>query len=502
MAQLESRQQQLKKMADRANRKYKQNKQMRRDEDEACAALGLDGDGAAAADGERARRERRRVKKRAKKKRAAAKLKKQRCRAAAEDKENAAAAAPFVHPLDAHFDVAGIDKDSAAEQRAAAEREVAMGEDKDGSGGCGFDFPTPGRASSGFSHPLDGAMDGTFRAAAEAKDEEAAEAELDAELARAEAKEQSGLGEGRDNEAARRSAGGGGGGGSSSSGDDDDEEEEVLPAMMRTTRSLASKVAQCSAQMRAAADATAEALENGRTTRASPARSARGGDDIMARVRASEAARAHAAAGAELPDLGGGDLCAPLAEAASELCSLNESVERTIARWQQMYALDSDDDQSDDGDDGDDDGEAEGKESDDVGDDSDDEEDDDMTGLGTLRGGTAAELGALRGDLASINSKVGRADQQVALLMERIQRDLGIIVQDDKTAGAVRLDLDARVPSRRPMSRAEAKEGDREPENASDASDDDTPFSVTQIIAEANAVLEQREEALCMFDDM
>jgi len=336
---------------------------------------------------------------------------------------------------------------------------------------------------------------------------EAAEAELDVELARAEAKEQGGLGEGRDNEAARRSAGGGGGGGgggSSSSGDDDDEEEEdeLLPAMMRTTRSLASKVAQCSAQMRAAADATAEALENGRTTRASPAHSARGGDDIMARVRASEVARAHAAAGAELPDLGGPDLCAPLAEAASELCSLNESVERTIARWQQMYALDSDDDQSDQSDDGDDDGEAEGKESDDDGDDSDDDEDDDVAGLDALCGGTAAELGALRGDLASINSKVGRADQQVALLMERIQRDLGIIVQDDKTAGAVRLDLDARVPSRRPMSRAEAKESDREPEDGEDASDDDTPFSVTQIIAEANAVLEQREEALSMFDDM
>ena len=117
-------------------------------------------------------------------------------------------------------------------------------------------------------------------------------------------------------------------------------------------------------------------------------------------------------------------------------------------------------------------------------------------------GGTAAELGALRGDLASINSKVGRADQQVALLMERIQRDLGIIVQDDKTAGAVRLDLDARVPSCRPMSRAEAEESDREHEDGEDASDDDTPFSVTQIIAEANAVLEQREEALSMFDDM
>ena len=43
--------------------------------------------------------------------------------------------------------------------------------------------------------------------------------------------------------------------------------------------------------------------------------------------------------------------------------------------------------------------------------------------------------------------------------------------------------------------RGTAKEGDREPENASGASYDDTSFSVTQIIAEANAVLEQREKA-------
>ena len=188
-----------------------------------------------------------------------------------------------------------------------------------------------------------------------------------------------------------------------------------------------------------------------------------------------------------------------LAEARSELCGLNESVERTIARWQQMYDLGSDDDDDAGGIGG---GEYEtddAEQDEDQGEFDSDIEDDDMAGLAAMAsafgGGTAAELGDLRGDLAGLNSKVSRADEQVAQLMARIQRDLGIVVDSEQRG--VRLDTESRVPSARALSRTEAKD---EPEEA--VSDDDTPFSVTQIIAEANAVLEQREEALGMFEQM